>query len=113
MQFLRYWKIAISGAKFQCAGLSGLFDSVVVLEAVGCRKPDNKIFELACQSTGTVPKSTVFLDDNPTADIGGAKSCDMFTIYVPGTYGQTCKDADFVCTDYSELAAIIDGVVMQ
>lgn len=96
---------------FNALGISSLFSSLIVSEAVGCKKPESKIFELACESIGTVPKETVFVGDNPSADIDGAKKCGMYTIFIPGKFGQTYENADAVCGNYSELADIVENAI--
>src|SRR5207247_340436 len=39
------------------------FDVVIESQAVGMRKPDPRIYELACRELGVTPPETAFLDD--------------------------------------------------
>lgn len=96
---------------FNALGISHLFSTVVVSEAVGIRKPDSGIFELACRQLGVSAKESAFIGDNPSADIDGANKLGMFTVYIPSHYGQTYEHADYVCDDYAELPNIITCVV--
>jgi putative hydrolase of the HAD superfamily len=61
--------------------LRGHFDAFVESRVVGLRKPDPRIYELACRELGTEPARTAFLDD-----IGGnlkpARALGMATIKV-------------------------------
>ena len=41
----------------------GLFHVVIESSKVGVRKPDPRIYELACDALGAEPAETVFLDD--------------------------------------------------
>ena len=63
------------------ARLAPLFDTIVESRLVGLRKPDPKIYALACERLGVAPSEAVFLDD-----IGGnlkpAKKMGMATIRV-------------------------------
>jgi putative hydrolase of the HAD superfamily len=47
---------------------------------VGHLKPHHLIFERALECLGTSPEETVFVGDNPTADIAGAQSAGMRAI---------------------------------
>ena len=96
---------------FQALGVSELFDAIIVSEAVGIRKPERRIFELACEQTGIPAVETVFVGDNPEADIDGANDCGMYTVFVPGHYGETYKNANAVCGNYDELVGIIQEAV--
>ena len=61
--------------------LKGRFDVFIESRAVGLRKPDPRIYELACRELGLPPSHTAFLDD-----IGGnlkpARALGMTTIKV-------------------------------
>ncbi|MEP5765852.1 MAG: HAD family hydrolase [Halieaceae bacterium] len=92
---------------FYSLGVSHLFDSIIVSESVGLRKPDRRIFDLACEQIGVSAAETVFVGDNPKADIDGANSCGMYTVYIPGHFGGTYEKANSVCNDYSDLLDIV------
>ena len=93
---------------FNALGVNHLFSIVVVSEAVGFRKPEPEIFKLACNALDTSPENVIFVGDNPTADIAGANSLGMYSVYIPGVYGQECNEANIVCTDYTHLASIVE-----
>jgi len=93
---------------FNALGISDLFDAIIVSEAVNYRKPDIEIFELACQRLGVLTAESVFVGDNPVADIGGACSCGMFTVFIPSALHQTCDQAHAVCENFSSLASIVN-----
>ena len=96
---------------FQALGFTHLFDCIIVSEAVGMRKPDKEIFELACNRIGADITTSVFIGDNPIADIKGAKISGMRTVYVPSSavYEQ-CEYAD---TTYRELSDLVGHVNRQ
>ena len=94
---------------FKALGVSHLFGSIVVSEAVGFRKPAPEIFHLACSALSTTPERTVFVGDNPSADIDGANSVGMYTVYIPGHYGKDCSIANAVCTDFRDLQGIVEN----
>ena len=55
--------------------------------AVGVRKPDPRIFRLACEELGAKPAETVMVGDNLEADIGGALSAGMQAVFLGGVTG--------------------------
>jgi putative hydrolase of the HAD superfamily len=51
------------------------FDAVVESSKVGCRKPEARFYEIACELVGVTPHECVFLDDlginlKPAAALG-------------------------------------------
>ena len=63
-------------------GLDGFFDVVVVSGAVNKRKPSPEIFQKALEKMGVDAEDTVFVGDTVDADIQGAKSVGMKTIFI-------------------------------
>lgn len=61
--------------------LRGHFDIFVESAIVGLRKPDPKIYELACRELGVAPDSTAFLDDIGR-NLKPARTLGMATIKV-------------------------------
>ena len=69
-------------AKIRETGLEGLVRAAIVSEEVGAAKPDRRIFERALGEIGATAASTLFVGDNPDADILGAKPLGMSTAWV-------------------------------
>ncbi len=61
-----------------------LFDVVVESAIVGVRKPERRIYEIACEQLGIEPPEAVFLDDLG-ANLKGARALGMHTIKVDET----------------------------
>ena len=59
----------------------GLFDVIVQSSVVGCRKPEPRFYEIACQQLGVTPSSCVFLDDLGV-NLKPARAMGMATIKV-------------------------------
>ncbi len=88
---------------------SALIECVVVSEAVDMRKPERAIFELACRQLNAEIGASVFIGDNPIADIKGAKQAGMQTIYVPkDADDELCVYADFTSNDLHQVLAFVD-----
>ncbi len=58
-----------------------LFDVIIESSLVGVRKPDPKIYEMACDRLGVPPHEVVFLDDLGV-NLKPAKAMGMTTIKV-------------------------------
>lgn len=93
---------------FSALGVADLFGTIIVSDAVGYKKPDPRIFEMACKELSVSPDDCVFIGDNPVADIQGAAGLGMYTVFIPSNlYGNQCMGATAVCTDYNDLVSII------
>ena len=51
-----------------------------------------------------------FVGDNPLADIDGANSAGMHSVFIPGQFGTVCEQADSVCADYRNLTNLITTI---
>ena len=69
-------------AKVRSAGLAGLVNAVVVSGDLGIHKPDGRIFERALAKINARSESTLFVGDNPVADILGASGVGMATAWI-------------------------------
>ena len=58
-----------------------LFDVVVESSKAGCRKPDPRFYEIACEELGIEPSQAVFLDDLGI-NLKPARAMGMTTIKV-------------------------------
>ena len=67
-------------------GLENAFQAIVVSgdENVSVRKPNPRIFELACERLGTEPENTLMVGDNLEADIRGALAYGMQAVWLGG-----------------------------
>jgi putative hydrolase of the HAD superfamily len=73
----------IFDADLQAKGLALFFQTVVWSSAVGCRKPDARIFQRALGSLDTAPgKHVIMIGDNEQADILGGRQMGFTTVRV-------------------------------
>ncbi len=63
-------------------GIGDLVDTVVSSADVGLRKPDPRIFELACGRVGVAPGRAAHVGDHHYADIVGARAVGMSAILI-------------------------------
>ena len=96
---------------FRSPGISSLFDAVIISEAVGLRKPDKKIFYLACDRLKDQASDCVFVGDSIESDIEGANNSGMPSIYLPAGLDYDCATATTVCTSFAELPKIATALI--
>lgn len=63
-------------------GFADSLDTILSSAAVGLRKPDPRIFELACQNLGVAPADAVHVGDHHYADILGATAVGMTPVLI-------------------------------
>ncbi|NBE95178.1 HAD family hydrolase [Nonomuraea sp. KC401] len=95
--------------KLQQTGLADAVDGYAVSGVEGIRKPETRLFEIAAQRCGTcLDRSGWMVGDNLIADIQGAQSAGLRTIWVDrGTSPEAEHQADHVVTDITEAIAIM------
>lgn len=64
------------------SGLSSYFEHVIISAAVGRRKPDPRIFEVAVQQFGVPPQRAVMVGDTLGADILGAHNMGIASVWI-------------------------------
>jgi len=61
-------------------GLNRFFDFIVVSTHFGFRKPDPRLFTIACTLLEITPAETVYIGNEPETDVKGAKQINMKAI---------------------------------
>ncbi len=79
-------------AKIDALGIREFFDTVVVSEAEGLKKPHPAIFARALQRCGATAATTAFVGDHPTADIEGARGAGLAAIWKRVPYWSMTRD---------------------
>ena len=72
-------------------GISAFFNTVVVSEEVGWRKPSCHIFQHSLNCLKLQANEVVYVGDSPNEDIKGAKQAGLKTIFIPSQFN-TIKD---------------------
>ena len=63
-------------------GLNQYFDHIVISTQFGFRKPDRRLFVIACDLLDIAPDRAVYIGDDPRKDIKGAQQAGMSAILV-------------------------------
>ena len=69
-------------SKIKQFGLSERIQSLTISDEVGVRKPNIKIFEVACERAGVIPKEAMFIGDSIENDIVGANRAGMTSVFI-------------------------------
>ncbi|MEI8000128.1 MAG: HAD-IA family hydrolase [Actinomycetes bacterium] len=88
----------VSGDHPTATALDGLFDTIVESALVGLRKPDPRIYELACDRIAVAPHEAVFLDDLGS-NLKPARAMGMATIKVDDPVAAVAELATIVGLD--------------
>jgi putative hydrolase of the HAD superfamily len=68
-------------AKITNTKLNSYFDTILISDEVGFRKPDNRIFESALNRLHVQPEETLFVGDDLEKDIAGCQNVNMKGIW--------------------------------
>jgi len=97
-------------------GFSLYFNSILVSDDVGWRKPHPKIFEEALKRLDKNVDQAVFVGDNPIEDIQGAKGIGMKAIFIPSQFftiedaGKTPQPPDLIINSLCELLKVLPEI---
>jgi putative hydrolase of the HAD superfamily len=97
-------------AELHQVGLLERFSPVVVSGDHGYRKPDPRLFALACAELGLAPEHVVYVGNDMHRDVFGARNAGMPTVmFVSGQGEQTYLDTvpDHMISDHRELLRIL------
>jgi FMN phosphatase YigB (HAD superfamily) len=96
----------------EAAGVAGLFETVVVSDAVGWRKPAPAIFAAALDRLGLSAAEALFVGDRADIDVLGAQRMGMHAVWLnPEGSGlpEGVAPPEFEIRDLLELRGILDG----
>ena len=68
--------------KVATLGIADLFDAIIYSAELGIHKPDRGIFDHAARQLGVPSDACVFVGDDPTTDIAGARSAGMEAVWL-------------------------------
>lgn len=98
---------------FYALGLQEYFSTIVISEAVGLRKPDPAIFDLACKQLDVFTEQSVFIGDNESVDILGAQSFGMKTVFFHPNPQVNSDIADINLHDYRNLGEMLNQLAIK
>jgi len=98
--------------KFQARAIEGLkirnyFDTILISETEQIRKPEPEIFYRALSRLKVSATESVYVGDNPDADIIGAKKAGLKAIWQRNSFWQEPQLADAVIDRLDEIPSIV------
>jgi len=73
--------VQVQEGKIHQLGISGYFDSIVISEEAGVKKPDSWIYMKALDQLKVIPAEVWYVGDHPHNDIVGAAGCGIKAIW--------------------------------
>jgi putative hydrolase of the HAD superfamily len=91
-------------------GIHDYFDTILISESVGLRKPDPRIFQKGLENLSVSAENSIFVGDHPEADVQAARNAGMIGVWKRDDYWGYAE-ADFIIDELRELLVIIEGGV--
>lgn len=100
----------LQSAVIDACGLKPFMDVILISETEGVKKPNQDIFMKALNILGVRPQNSVYIGDNPIADIQGAYRAGLKAVWFKTDFTQKPNAAYLsgVMKSYSELDMIIE-----
>jgi 2-haloalkanoic acid dehalogenase type II len=92
-------------------GLAHHFEVTLSAGALGCAKPDARVYETLCSALTLKPAEILFVGDEPHADVVGPRSVGMQTVWVNrggAAWPAELPEADACITDLTGLIALLN-----
>ena len=109
-----YWLGIITNGRgvFQSRAMDGLgitsfFDTILISEIEGIRKPQSEIFHRALSRLNSVADETVFVGDDSEADVRGAKDAGLKAVWKRNPFHIEPREADAVIDELYELPNLL------
>ncbi|MCC3357230.1 HAD family hydrolase [Bacillus sp. REN16] len=90
-------------------GIEKYFDTILVSEWEGIKKPDHRIFMKAMAQLNLHPNQCIFVGDHPENDVKAARSIGMIGIWKKDEQWNHV-DADYINDDLAEIPSIIKRI---
>ncbi|MFD1851323.1 HAD family hydrolase [Oceanobacillus bengalensis] len=87
-------------------GIENYFDTILISDWEGMKKPDTVIFKRALEGLNVSPKESIFVGDHPENDILAAQNIGMTGIW-KRNFQWTMSGADYIIDDLIEVPLIV------
>ncbi|MEN1968367.1 HAD family hydrolase [Lentibacillus sp. N15] len=93
-------------------GIEKYFDTILISEWAGIKKPDPRIFEKAFDYLHVLPSESIFIGDHPEKDVNAAKRVGMNGVWKKDNKWGVVQ-ADYIVTDLKEIPYMVDKLNNQ
>ncbi|MGM8215328.1 HAD family hydrolase [Bacillaceae bacterium W0354] len=90
-------------------GIENYFDTILVSEWEGMKKPNPEIFQNALRQVDVSPNESMYVGDHPKNDIQGAMNIGMLGVWKKDLQWDNVE-ADFIVEDLKEIPLIIQAI---
>jgi putative hydrolase of the HAD superfamily len=84
-------------------GLASFFDTVLISDAEGLRKPDSRIFARALERCEVNPGEALFVGDHPEIDVAGATAAGLIAVWKRVPYWELAVENALTVDQLSEI----------
>ncbi|MFC0189462.1 HAD family hydrolase [Fictibacillus aquaticus] len=91
-------------------GIKEYFDTILISEMEGLRKPDPLLFERAAERLNVKTSECIFVGDHPKNDVEAAKNTGMTAVWKTCPHWDEAEAADYAIADLGELNEIIENM---
>lgn len=88
-------------------GIENYFDTILISETEGIKKPNPEIFKRALEQLNVSPKESVYIGDHLENDVKAAQKVGMKGIWKKDIH-DTNVEADFIVDNLNEIPLVID-----
>ncbi|MGA4719731.1 HAD family hydrolase [Fictibacillus nanhaiensis] len=92
----------------QALGIKEYFDTILISEMEGLRKPDPLVFERAAERLNVKTEECMFVGDHPKNDLEAARNTGMVAVWKTSPHWKEAEAADYTIEDLSELKLILE-----
>lgn len=99
-------------SNIEALGIESYFQTIMVSEQEGLRKPDPQIFMTAMERLGVTPEESIYVGDHPLNDVQASRGAGMTGVWKRDDYwlSDTPVQADFVIDELDELIEIVNEI---
>ncbi|MEC5426093.1 HAD-IA family hydrolase [Virgibacillus sp. C22-A2] len=90
-------------------GIEDYFDTILISEWEGMKKPNPEIFQKALSQVNVSPNESMYVGDHPENDVQGAMNIGMLGVWKKDLHWNNVE-ADFIVDDLKELQLIIQAI---
>lgn len=90
-------------------GIADYFETILISEREGMRKPDSEIFETALLRMDLSAADSMFVGDHPITDVLAAKKLGMYGVWKENRHFSKAE-ADFTIKELSDLLQIVESL---
>jgi putative hydrolase of the HAD superfamily len=91
-------------------GIAKYFDTIIISEREGIRKPNREIYERALFNLALSPKDSIHVGDHPINDIEGAINAGLIAVWRRNEYWAPSKLAHYEVQSLNEVATIVRNI---